>query len=61
MYLAKICEGKAHEVKPPTGPNGQEYPSHYVKAVYRGTWWERIFKDSKVKVGVDWASWQDKD
>ncbi len=61
LYLAKICTRKAQEVKPPTGPNGQEYPPHYLKAEYKGGWWSRIFKDAKVKVAVDWATWQDKD
>ena len=61
IYLKKICLKPAHEVKPPTGPNGQEYPSHYVKASYKGDWWDRIFKAKDVKIAVDWSMWQDKD
>ena len=29
IYLAKKCISPAKEIKPPTGPNGQEYPSHF--------------------------------
>ena len=61
VYLSKVQTRRAQEIKPPTGPNGQEYPSHFVKAEYKGGWWDRIFKDAKLKVNVDWATWQDRD
>ena len=61
IYLKKICTQAAHEVKPPPGPNGQQYPPHFVKATYKGGWWQQVFKSNEVKVAVDWALWQDKD
>lgn len=39
IFLAKIQTKKAQEIKPPSGPNGQQYPSHFVKAEYKGQWW----------------------